>query len=75
MIEGKTLSEEEQIAKNYAAMLDSVEVINNGQKLNWETDEQWAARIEGNKEHLRIMRAKDYWTDEDMTAVDAAIGD
>ena len=55
-------------------MLDSVELINNGQKLDWETDEQWAARIEGNKEHLRIMVEKDYWTDEDMTSVNAAIG-
>ena len=31
--------------------------------------------VERNKKHLRMMVAKDYWTDEDMTAVDAAIGD
>jgi hypothetical protein len=66
---------EEQIAKNYAAMLDSVDLINNGTKEIWMSDEQWAEVIERNKEHLRIMVAKDYWTDEDMTAVDAAIGD
>ena len=65
----------EKITKIYTAMLDSVDLINNGQKLTWETEEEWTARIEGNKEHLRIMRAKDYWTDEDMTAVDAVIGD
>lgn len=65
----------EQIAANYAAMGDSVDLINNGTKEVWMSDEQWAANIERNKEHLRMMRAKDYWTDEDMTAVDAAIGD
>jgi prophage antirepressor-like protein len=66
---------EEQIAKNYTAMGHSVDVINNGTKEIWMSDEQWAEVIERNKEHLRMMRAKDYWTDEDMTAVDAAIGD
>ena len=65
----------EEIAQNYAAMLDSVDVINNGAKHVWQSNEDWDGVIEANKEHLRIMRAKDYWTDEDMTAIDAAIGD
>jgi len=69
----------EQIAKNYTAMGHSVNFINstnpvgvNGTKQY--TDEEWNDLIEKNKEHLRIMVAKDYWTDEDMTAVNAAIG-
>tara|TARA_R100000734_G_C3313482_1_gene104774 strand:+ start:1811 stop:2029 length:219 start_codon:yes stop_codon:yes gene_type:complete len=66
---------DEEIAQNYAAMLDSVDVINNGTKHVWQSNEDWDGVIEANKEHLRIMRAKDYWTDEDMTAIDAAIGD
>ena len=66
---------EEQIAKNYAAMLDSVEVINNGANDGVMTDDQWNDYIERNKEHLRTMVAKDYWTDEDMTAVNKAIAD
>jgi len=66
---------DEEIAQNYAAMLDSVDVINNGTKHVWQSDEDWDGVIEANKEHLRIMKAKDYWTDEDMTAIDAAIGD
>tara|TARA_R100001440_G_scaffold75101_2_gene101492 strand:+ start:138 stop:359 length:222 start_codon:yes stop_codon:yes gene_type:complete len=70
----ETISEE-QIAKNYAAMLDSVDLINNGTKLTWMSDDEWNDYIERNKDHLRIMVAKDYWTDEDMTAVNAAIGD
>ena len=63
---------EEQIAANYAAMSDSVNLIN-GSKPEEYTDEEWNAAIERNKEHLRIMVAKDYWTDEDMSAVNAAI--
>lgn len=65
---------EEQIAKNYTAMVHSVDVINNGTKEIWMSDDEWTATIERNKEHLRLMVAKDYWTDEDMTAVNAAIG-
>jgi len=66
---------EEQIAQNYTAMGHSVDVINNGTKEIWMSDDEWTATIERNKEHLRTMVAKDYWTDEDMTAVNAAIGD
>jgi len=65
----------EQIAKNYSAMGDSVDFLNNQSKPDYMSDDMWNDMIERNKEHLRIMRAKDYWTDEDMTAVDAAIGD
>ena len=64
----------EEIAKHYIAMGHSVDLINAG-KSDDMTDEEWTAIVERNKEHLRIMVAKDYWTDEDMTAVNAAIGD
>ena len=63
---------EEQIAQNYAAMGHSVNLIN-GSKIEGYTDEEWNAVIEKNKEHLRVMVTKDYWTNEDMTAVNAAI--
>ena len=62
----------EQIAEHYASMGHSVELINSTKK-SYMTDEEWNARVELNKEHLRTMVAKDYWTDEDMTAVNAAI--
>ena len=62
----------EEIAANYTAMGHSVELINSDKPEDM-TDEEWTATIERNKEHLRIMVAKDYWTDEDMTAVNAAI--
>tara|TARA_R110002020_G_scaffold43937_1_gene127087 strand:- start:194 stop:406 length:213 start_codon:yes stop_codon:yes gene_type:complete len=64
----------EEIAQNYTAMGHSVELIN-GSKPSDMTDEEWAATVERNKEHLRIMVAKEYWTNENMTAVNAAIGD
>ena len=70
----ETISEE-QIAANYAAMLDSVDFINNATKPDTLPDQDWTAIVEANKEHLRIMVEKDYWTDEDMTAVNDAIGD
>ena len=69
----------EQIAKNYTAMGHSVDLINSTNPVNIDgtkqyTDEEWNNLIEKNKEHLRIMVGKDYWTNEDMTAVNAAIG-
>lgn len=63
----------EQIAANYAAMLDSVDFINNATKPDTVSDQDWTAMVEANKNHLRIMVEKDYWTNEDMTAVNAAI--
>jgi len=66
---------EEQIAKNYTAMLHSVDLINNGTKFDWMSDDEWTANIERNKEHLRLMKAKTYWTSESMAAVDKAIAD
>ena len=38
-----------------------------------EAAEDKQSAVDRNVEHLELMVAKDYWTDEDMTAVDAAI--
>ena len=62
----------EQIAQNYTAMGHSVDLINAGQPEDME-DDDWTACRARNVEHLELMVAKDYWTDEDMTAVNAAI--
>ena len=64
----------DKIAAHYTAMGHSVDLLNAGKPDNM-TDEEWTATVNRNKEHLRIMKAKDYWTDENMTAVNAAIGD
>ena len=65
------LAPEQQIAKHYAACMDSVALINS-EKPELTTDEEWAATVERNKEHLRIMLAKDFWTNEDLSAIQAA---
>ena len=65
---------EEQIAKNYTAMGHSVDLLNAGKPEDMEDDE-WTDTVSRNVEHLKLMKAKDYWTSEDMTAVDKAIAD
>jgi hypothetical protein len=61
----------EQIAKNYSACMDSVNLIN-GSKPIMMTDAEWADRVLRNKEHLKIMLAKDYWTTEDLAPLQQA---
>jgi hypothetical protein len=61
----------EEIARHYSAALDSVALINAGQPEKM-TDEDWADTLKRNKDHLVIMLAKDYWTDEDLTPLQAA---
>ena len=66
----------EEIAQDYTAMGHSVDLINgiiDGSKMADESAEDRQDCVNRNVEHLELMVAKDYWTDEDMTAVDAAI--
>ena len=55
----------EQIAKHYSAAMDSVNLIN-GSKPDNMTDADWADCLSRNKEHLKIMLAKTYWTNENL---------
>lgn len=61
----------EQIAKHYSAALDSVNLINAGKPTDM-TAEDWADCLSRNKEHLKIMLVKDYWTTEDLAPLQAA---
>jgi hypothetical protein len=61
----------EQIARHYSAAMDSVNLINAGQPEGM-TDADWADCVARNKEHLKIMLAKTYWTTEDLTPLQAA---
>lgn len=61
----------EEIARHYAAALDSVALINAGQPEGMDDDE-WADTLSRNKEHLNIMLAKDFWTNEDLSPLQAA---
>ena len=62
----------EEIAQNYTAIGHSVELLNAGKPEDME-DADWTDTVARNVEHLELMVAKDYWTSEDMTAVNAAI--
>jgi hypothetical protein len=62
----------EEIQQHYVAMGHSVELLNAGKPEDMD-DAEWADCVSRNVEHLQLMVAKDFWTDEDMTAVNAAI--
>lgn len=64
----------EQIARHYSAAMDSVNLINAGQPEDM-TDADWADCLSRNKEHLKIMLAKDYWTTENLTPLQQAAGE
>ena len=66
----------EDIAQHYSAMGDSVTLINDiiaGDAMADDDAADKQACVDRNVEHLEIMVAKDFWTSEDMTAVNAAI--
>lgn len=55
----------EEIARHYSAAMDSVNLINGG-KPEGMSDADWADCLTRNKDHLKIMLAKDFWTTEDL---------
>jgi hypothetical protein len=65
------LTEAQQIAQHYSACMDSVNLINAGQPEGM-TAEDWEDTLKRNKEHLKIMLAKDYWTTENLTPLEEA---
>jgi len=64
-------SSAEEIAKHYSACMDSVNLINAGQPEGME-DADWADTVARNKEHLKIMLAKTFWTTQDLSAIRSA---
>lgn len=61
----------EEIARHYSAAMDSVNLINGGKPEGME-DAEWADTVARNKEHLKIMLAKDFWTTEDLSPLTQA---
>jgi hypothetical protein len=61
----------EQIAQHLSAAMDSVNLINAGKPEGME-DAEWADCLSRNKEHLKIMLAKDFWTTENLEPLRAA---
>ena len=65
------LTKSQEIARDYSACMDSVNLINAGKTERY-TDEEWADALKRNKDHLILMLAKDYWTTENLTPLQAA---
>ena len=62
----------EQIAQNYSAAMDSVNLIQAGQPEGM-MEADWLDTVARNKAHLEIMLAKTYWTTEDLSPLQAAV--
>ncbi len=63
-----------EIAQNYKASLDSVNLINTYVAMaTADRPEDYADTVKRNVDHLEIMVAKDYWTTEDMKPLTDAI--
>ena len=66
----------DKIAAHYTAMGHSVALITDIIAGDAMADDDAAERqgcVDRNTKHLELMVAKDYWTDESMTATNAAI--
>lgn len=66
----------EQLAQDYSAMGDSVDLINAiiaGESMADDSAEDRQACVDRNVAHLQLMVAKTDWGSEDMTATNAAI--
>ena len=66
----------EEILQDYTAMGHSVSLINGiiaATEMIDETDKDKKSCVSRTVEHLELMKAKDYWTTESFTAIDAAI--
>jgi hypothetical protein len=66
----------EQLAQDYSAMGDSIALITDIIAGDSMADEEAADRqdcVDRNVQHLELMKAKDDWGSEDMTATDSAI--
>jgi hypothetical protein len=71
-----TRSPVSRLLRHYTAMGHSVALINDiiaGDAMADDATEDKQDCVDRNVAHLEIMVAKDFWTDEDMTAANAAI--
>jgi len=62
----------EEIAQYYSAAMDSVNLLNAGKAVDM-SDDDWADAVSRNVEHLKIVVAKEFWTNEDLTPFHEAI--
>ena len=62
-----------EIAQHYRAAMDSVNLINEI-VASGDTDEESVDTLKRNRDHLKIMLTRDYWTTEDLQPFKDAIG-
>ena len=69
----------DEVAAIFTAAGDSVTLIN-GNKTSGETDADWKDRLQRNVDHLELIKAykkvdgtTSIWTNENFTAIDAAV--
>ena len=62
----------EEIAQHYRGAMDSVNLINEI-VASGDTDDESVDALKRNKDHLKIMVEKDFWTTEDLTPLNDAI--
>lgn len=63
----------EEIARSYAAAMDSVNLLAAGKPKDM-TDEDWADTVKRNKDHLQIQLDKgDYYAGYDLTPFEQAV--
>jgi len=66
------LSESQKVEKHYLITLESVDLINKviaGEEIFGDSKDSVARNVE----HLKIMRAKNFWQGQNMTPIDNAI--
>jgi len=68
------LTQEQKVAKDYSAAMDSVNLLNAGKPENM-TDEDWQDCKQRNIDHLKLQIAKgaDYYGSNDLTPFEDAI--
>jgi len=68
------MTQEQRVAADYSAAMDSVNLINAGKPADM-TDADWADTVKRNKEHLEIQVAKgaEYYGSNDLTPFEEAI--
>lgn len=67
------LTQEQEVARAYAAAMDSVNLINAGKPVEM-TEEDWADTVKRNQDHLLIQLAKpEYYAGYDLTPFEQAV--
>ena len=64
----------EEVARHFSACMDSVNLINAGKPEGMD-DQEWEDCLTRNREHLKIMLAKTFWTTEDLSPLREAAGE